>query len=405
MVTSKSKYMKTKYCLLLLILLLTSCSEEIINKPYGSNDGKAPGIVEVVDYTPIPGGVILQVRNPSDEDLLYIKAKYQLDSGKEMEERISAYSSTITLEGFGNVSEKSITLSAVDRMENEGESSTIKVTPGRPTYLKAYDSMDMYVTFGGIGVSIKNEDKNNLIIDVYTKDEKGEWYITHTEYTSKPDIAFAVRGFENSPREFGVTIRDPWENKTEPVYTTVTPWYEVELDKGKFAEVLLPNDASMAYWGFSISRIWNGNYAYGANDMCHSTESEGWPQSFTFDLGVVAKLSRYKYWQRLQDDYIYQHGNLKKWELYGRSDTPPADGSWDGWIKLMECESLKPSGLPPGQISSEDKAYAAAGEEFEFPPSTPAVRYIRWKGLETFTGAQFIHLQEVTFYGQEDVIE
>ena len=185
--------------------------------------------------------------------------------------------------------------------------------------------MDMYVTFGGIGVSIKNEDKNNLIIDVYTKDEKGEWYITHTEYTSKPDIVFAVRGFENSPREFGVTIRDPWENKTEPVYTTVTPWYEVELDKGKFAEVLLPNDASMAYWGFSISRIWNGNYAYGANDMCHSSESEGWPQSFTFDLGVVAKLSRYKYWQRLQDDYIYQHGNLKKWELYGRSDTPPAE--------------------------------------------------------------------------------
>lgn len=107
--------MKAKYGLLLLILLLTSCSEEIINKPYGSNDGKAPGIVEVVDYTPIPGGVILQVRNPSDEDLLYIKAKYQLDSGKEMEERISAYSSTITLEGFGNVSEKSITLSAVDR--------------------------------------------------------------------------------------------------------------------------------------------------------------------------------------------------------------------------------------------------------------------------------------------------
>ena len=53
MVTLKSKYMKAKYGLLLLILLLTSCSEEIINKPYGSNDGKAPGIVEVVDYTPI----------------------------------------------------------------------------------------------------------------------------------------------------------------------------------------------------------------------------------------------------------------------------------------------------------------------------------------------------------------
>ena len=76
--------MKVKYFLFLLILLLTNCSEENINKPYGSNDGKAPGIVQVVDYTSIPGGVILQVKNPTDEDLLYIKAKYQLDSGNEM---------------------------------------------------------------------------------------------------------------------------------------------------------------------------------------------------------------------------------------------------------------------------------------------------------------------------------
>lgn len=385
----------------IIILLFFACSEDNFNKPYGPNDQMAPGIVTMIKYEAVPGGVVMQVKNPSDEDLLYVKAKYRLDSGKEMEERISAYSNMITIEGFGDINEKTIILSAVDRMENEGESTIVKVIPGEPPYIKAFETLDMYVTFGGIGVTINNEDKGNIIIDVLTKDEEGDWYTAHTEYTSKQDVVFAVRGFESVEREFGVVIRDPWDNKTGTSYKTVLPWYETELNKEKFREIRLPNDAFMGEWGWSMAHIWNGNFVFGDNDMCHSSENSGWPQSFTFDLGVTVKLSRYKYWQRMQEDYLYQHGNLKKWELYGRTDTPPANGSWDGWTKIIECESLKPSGLPPGQISSEDKEYAASGEEFEFSPDVVPVRYIRWKGLETFSGAQFIHLQEVTFYGQE----
>lgn len=395
--------MKTRNYITLLfsLLLLFSCSEDDNNKPYGPNDGRAPGEVELVGYESIPGGVLMQIKAPADEDLLYVKAKYRLDSGKEMEERISAYSSIIKIEGFGDIEEKEVILSAVDRMENEGKTRSFNVTPGEPPYAKAYNSLDMYVTFSGIGISMTNEDRGNLIIEVSTQDDDGNWYIAHTEYTSKPDIAFAVRGFDEAPREFGVLIRDPWGNQTESTYETVEPWFEKELEKDKFKEIRLPNDAAMDAWWCSMSNIWDGNYVYGANNMCHSYESDPWPHFFTFDMGVVAKLSRYKYWQRLQDDYLFQHGNLKKWELYGRADAPDASGSWDGWTLLLTCESQKPSGLPPGEISSEDKEYAAAGEEFEFPVDVPAVRYIRWKGLETFTGAQFIHFQEITFFGQE----
>ena len=71
-----------------------------------------------------------------------------------------------------------------------------------------------------------------------------------------------------------------------------------------------------------------------------------------------------------------------------------------GWTLLTTCESYKPSGLPAGQISNEDKEYASAGEEFIFPTDAPAVRYIRFKALSTFTGVKFIHLMEVTFYGK-----
>ena len=124
------------------------------------------------------------------------------------------------------------------------------------------------------------------------------------------------------------------------------------------------------------------------------------PIWFTFDLGVTTHLSRYLYWQRLDDSFLYQHGNMKEWEVWGRADKPDQSGSWDGWTLLTTCESYKPSGLPAGQISNEDKEYASAGEEFIFPTDAPAVRYIRFKALSTFTGVKFIHLMEVTFYGK-----
>ncbi len=393
--------MKIYFSIISLIVIFASysCSEEDINKAYGPNDGTPPGKVEMQSYKALPGGVNITIKAPADEDLMYVKVKYTLDSGQEMEQRVSAYSSQITIEGFGNTSEKSLSFSAVDRMENEGEISHYTVIPGEPSYVQAYESLDMFVTFSGIGVKLNNDNFSNLIVKVLTTDSIGEWYTAHTEYTSKKDISFAVRGFGVEPRQFATYITDPWGNKSDTSYIEVEPWYETELDKAKFSEMFLANDFKVNYWGWSMSHIWDGNNIYGANNMCHSSDQDGWPQWFTFDLGVTAQLSRYKYWQRLQEEYLYQHGNLKKWEIYGRADRPDASGSWDGWILLATCESKKPSGLPPGTVTSEDIEYASAGEEFEFPLDTPPVRYIRWKGLETFTGGTFIHLQEVTFYG------
>ena len=132
----------------------------------------------------------------------------------------------------------------------------------------------------------------------------------------------------------------------------------------------------MNYWGFSLSNIWNGNTNWEANSMCHSGDAEGWPQWFTFDLGMLTKPDRYRYWQRLQEAYLYEKGdNPRKWELYGRADTPPADGSWDG--------------------------YAKAGELFMFPEDTPPIRYIRWKTSETFSGKHTVHFQQITFWGED----
>ena len=390
-------------CLLGLIMIvsLMSCKEDDLHVPYGPNDNVPPGKVEILSYTPLAGGAEINFRGPADEDLMYVVAKYTLASGQEMESRASAYSSKLVVEGFGDTEPKEITFYAVDRMENAGETTTYTIQPLTPSYIEAYNTLETSVTFGGIFVSMENPSGNDLVIDVVTPDSLNQWNTAYTQYTSAKDISFAVRGYENKERTFGVTVRDRWDNQTDTVFTTVVPWEEYELDKSKFQEVILDNDIAMNAWGHWLGKIWNDSHNWGDEwDMAHSPNFESYPVWFTFDLGVTANLSRYMYWQRLGDNYLYQHGNMKEWEVWGRADKPTQDGSWDGWTKLLSCESYKPSGLPAGQFSTEDKEYATAGEEFMFPTDAPAVRYIRFKVLSTFAGANFIHLMEVTFYGK-----
>jgi hypothetical protein len=382
-------------------VLFGACSEENLLRPYGPNDGLAPGTVTVDGYTKIPGGVSIRYKAPADEDLMYIKAEYTLDTGRKMEVRASVYSDTLLIEGFADTETKEIALTAVDRFENAGETSKFEVVPGEPSYKKALETIETQATFGGISILMNNEDRGELVIDVLTQDSIGEWYSAYTEYTARNEVRFAVRGFDTIPREFRITVRDPWFNAAEALSCTVKPLFERQMELGRFKKFPLPTDTSVDEWGLSMDQLWSGQVAWGSYNMCHSNNFDSFPVWFTFDMGVKAKLSRYLYWQRLQEEYLYQHNNVKTWELWGHPDTPPLDGSWNGWIKLIECESIKPSGRPVGSISAEDIEYAAKGEEFEFPLDVPPVRYIRFKALSTFTGQKAIHIQQLWFFGQE----
>lgn len=93
---------------------------------------------------------------------------------------------------------------------------------------------------------------------------------------------------------------------------------------------------------------------------------------------------------------------MKEWEIYGCADKPAGDGSWDGWTLLRKCESIKPSGLPNGQQTTEDIEHATKGEELEFDINLPPVRYIRIKALKSFDGTNMVHIAEVAFYGQKN---
>ena len=181
--------------------------------------------------------------------------------------------------------------------------------------------------------------------------------------------------------------------------TTISiPIVKQQLDKTTWNLVTtLPSDFFKPYSATSaLTNLWDGlnNGPYAGTDRVKSTL----PSSFTIDLGQEWRLAEMKGYQYLDPlgNHAFLFANLKRYEIWGSNKL---SDNWDDWTLLLQCESIKPSGLPYGESTAEDKAYAAAGEDYSFPLNTPSVRYIRVKVLETWQNNNYFYFDEITLWG------
>lgn len=369
-------------------------------------DTTAPGPLTDVKWEPIPGGAIISYEYPKDGDLLYANASLTRKDGSVREFKASLYSNSLKIAGIGDTDTYSVKLTAVDRSENHSEPVYIDITPDTPPVMKTYESLDVMADFGGITISFKNESKEDLMFEVYTASKENESSIelVKTFYTGLETGIFSVRGYEDSPREFQIRIRDKYLNWSETWKGTFTPIYEKELDKSLFKEMRLPTDAETTAWGQKMEYIWDGEIKSDGQGQegCHTGTDPGikW---FTFDLGVKAKLSRFSLWFLQDDKHYFGDASPRQYEIWGCPDTPAQDGSWDGWTRLIKMENKKPSGLPTGSLTEDDRIAARAGDNANFPTDVPAVRYIRIKCLKNWSGNSNIAFTEITFWGDDKV--
>lgn len=386
------------YIVAIILLIITGCKEENNLYPYGEDMEKgAPGQVSDIIVENIPGGAIITYQLPENSDIMYVKALYKVGNNTPMESRSSKYSNTLTVRGFGDTLVHEVKLYCVDRMEDAGVSATTTIKPLTPPIVSVFENLKMDATFGGIFVDFVNTNKANVAIHIMTEDSLDQVYEPYVHYTESESGRFFVRGFRAEERNFGIYVTDRWGNKSDTLYSLLAPFQESRLDKRLFNPYILPGDLVCNAWGGNLVYAWNDDFTPAL--FVHSPGGAVYPVWFTFDMGVVAKLSRYKFYHLFMNQHAYQRGNLKKWEIWGRTDRPPSDGSWGGWIKLMDCNSYKPSGLPTGQITAEDWEYLKSGEDFEFSSDVPSVRYIRFKIVETWGNMDFIHFTEFTFWG------
>ncbi len=381
---------------ILIAIAFSNCKEDELKAI--ESDKSAPGTIANPVVESQAGAVKIAYSLPTDKDLLYVVAEYTNKYGKLIQSKASSYTSTLIVNGFADTSVYNVNLYAVDRSENRSAPVVVQVKPLEPPILGIYKNMRLAEDFGGINIQFDNPTEAEVAVVICFKDSTGNMNLKETYYTKQKNVNFASRGFESKETVFGVYIRDRWSNRTDTLKKALTPIYEKLLDRTKFRTVSLPTDAPTG-WGLSMPGMWDGKITAEGN-MWHSADV-GMPMHITFDLGVTAKLSRFTLWQR-QGVWIYNHGNPKRYEIWG-STNPPSNGSWDNWVMLKSCISVKPSGSPSGSNMNEDVQAAARGEEFTVPLDAPKVRYIRVRILEAWVGAGGLaaHISEMNFHGND----
>lgn len=382
-------------------LTWTGCSEDDLRNPLDQDQDAPRGITDY-QVESLPGGAKISYALPDDPDILYVHAEYQIRPGVTLQAMSSFYEKYVLVQGFRDTRDYEVALYTVDRAGNRSTPTRVKINPLTAPVQLAYDSLHYHEDFGGITINFVNEPKADISITVLVRDSLGEWTDFDKFYTGQARGRLAVRGLPSEPTTFGIFVTDNWDNNSDTLVQQLTPYFEAPFDKGLYREFSprLPGDSES---GWRFAGLWDDNSILNLNTGGF-TNSEGFPKWFSFDLGVTGKISRFKIWG-VHDGREFSGGNIKTFEVWG-SNNPAPDGSFDGWTRLGEYEVVKPSGLPVGSLTNEDRELAAAGIEFPVSVNAEPTRYIRFKILSTFAsppGAAIgsTWLMELGFWGQQ----
>ncbi len=399
----KWKFFKSFFILAALILMIVACSEQEIG-PLESNT-IAPGQISNITVQNLPGKAKISYTLPNDQDLLYVKAAYTLENGKEMEVKSSYYNNSLLLEGFTGNTTKEVELYAVNRSEIASKPVNITVEPEEAPFWDVFRSLEVGPDFGGIKVEAENPNNDDLAILVMEKNDEGDWEPLPTSiYTSIGEISRSIRGMDTIRKEFAFTVRDRWLNVSDTLFAEIQPLYEMLMPKSDYAGPSVPGDAQVI-GTYPKSNLWDGEFqAWWGSYFTERTIDIG-PHMVTFDIGRKTKLSRIRIWdfpEPIGGQITYYYlGAMKHFRIWGSNDI--SSGDLNDWTLLGEYEVVKPSGLPYGQQTNEDYLEAEDGNDYEIPIEMPAFRYLRIESLENWTGGQFMAISEVHVYGNPDL--
>ncbi len=380
-------------------LLLVGCKSEFIGQY--PTDIVAPGKVDQVEVVNFKGGSEVRYKIPTDPDLLYVKAVFERN-GKKAEQKASIYNSKIIINGYGESKEHTVSLVAYDRSGNASTPVNVTIHPLNSPIYDVVNSVEMTEDFGGVSLKWGNPERYDVILTILSFDDqfgKEELYEVDRFYTSAIDGKGSVRGFNDAIRKFGYFVRDLYGNSTDTIFEYKKPIFEKEMDKKLFRRW---NPPGIPYKGsgnsaYVIENAWNASI--GPPNEGNAFNNIGGLE-FTFDMGQSARLSRLKInWWNDTGRLLYGENHAKEFEVWG-SNTAAVNEDFATWTYLGTFSSYKPSGLPAGFITDEDKDYGwTRGEEWTFPLGNPSVRYLRFVVKETWGKGSIVGLSEITLWG------
>ncbi|MDP4209252.1 MAG: DUF5000 domain-containing lipoprotein [Bacteroidota bacterium] len=391
----------------LLMVSLISCMKDEYNSPVSSDTSK-PGVVTNIKIDNFNGGAHITYTLPKSSNLLYVMAQYKINDKTIRETKSSYYTDTITVEGFAQSQDYEVTLYSVSRANVKSDPLVVQVHPKTPYYQLVQPSIAISPDFSGVNIRVLNPQKKSIgVILVAIDSSTHVMEVQDQHYTNVDSVNYSVRGFASKSAKFGVYIADQYGNISDTTLVTLTPFFEKLMDKSKFFVYKLPSDSRTAY-GWETYYLWDGKYDIYAQGW-HTTPGDPPPMQCTFGMGASAKLSRFVMWER-PGEYAYSHGNPKNFSIWGSNSATPQDailpkyaplGTVMGdWVNLGTYHYPDPpSGNQPGFVTADDQAFVLAGVNFNVPISCPAVRYIRVLVADTWSGGDFAHIVEFSFYG------
>jgi hypothetical protein len=390
---------------LLIVLASPSCKKAESNIQVVSTDMTKPGPVTNVKVENLNGAARLTYTLPNEKNLLYVLARYNINDTRTRETKASYYTDTIIVDGFSRAKEYTVTLYAVSRANVMSDPVTVTVNPATPNYLYINSNLTITPDFGGANFFGFNPNKVPVAVHVITYNAATSKYDEQEPtYLTGDTINVSALGFPAAPQKFGVFVTDRFGNISDTVFKTLTPLFEVALDKKKFSTFHLPTDSPIGY-GWEFRYFFDDNLGDPGWHTLSNPLKIG-----TIALGVTAKISRVRLYNRLSDIYGYQ--NTRQFTIWGSLKDNPADYSaWPAtttpvgtvlgdWVNMGNfVYPNPPSGLPPGNANAADIAYGAAGVDFKMPSTAPKAKFIRFQCTQTWAGLDYVNAKEITLFG------
>lgn len=358
--------------------------------------GNQPSPVTNVRITPTNGGAVLRYSLPDDEDLSYVMARFEYPVGVIKEFKSSKFTDSLVIEGFGNTNEYSVELFTVTKSEVKSVPVPISVKPLKPVAQVVIESLGMLAAFGGVEVKFEENTRRDPLAIHVIKRVNNEWEEIDVNFFETVSGSFKSRGQEPVPIEFGVYVRDRWNNFSDTLIQTLTPFKEIRITgvEGSYA---LASDYNRHYTG-TYALILDNNLQNQLGTLV--AEGVRLPLSLTLVFSETYKFSRMKFFMPYLIEY--DQGSVENFEIYGSNELVD---DWSKWTKIMDCKVEKPSGLPLGSVTSADYEHARKGIDFDFPLDVPSYKYLRFKMLNTFDYVNFYRITELQFWGSEADID
>lgn len=392
--------------ILALISIFASCQEESGPQPLGYNS-TPPGQLTNIQIENLNGKVNLNYTLPSDKDLLYVKAVYNLENGTPMEVKSSYYNNSMVLEGFRGLKEVKVQLYSVNRSEVASKPIEITVLPKESPIFDIARSIELSDDFSGVHIKATNNDKINVAILILKKNSLGDFEpVPNSVYTSAAKIEKSIRGFDITPTPIAVVVRDRWLNVSDTIFKTINPYYETVIPTSGYQGLKLDNDPDhyeeFCCSNIKLSALWDQQYGWPKAIVTVRDAPDTKLNTVTFDLGKSVLLSRVHIWDYRENSNNNQYfylGSLRYFKIWGRNTAPSQNGNLAEWTLLGEYEVTKPSGLPVNQTSNEDVVQALAGVSYPIPLGTPKMRYLRIESKENWGKVKGLAIADLLVYG------